>query len=246
MYIKIKKVIKSIFPQNIIIQNELFIRKIYSLFYYGNIYKCNICNCNLRQFVKNERNDLVCPNCGSLNRDRKLWHIINENYLPNANTILDFSPSRCFNRKMKSLKNINYFSTDLSGNFLADYKYDITKIDCETEKFDLIICYHILEHIIEDLKAMKELHRVLKKNGVLVIQTPFKDGEIYEDSLIKSENDRLLHFGQEDHVRIYSKTGLKTRLESISFEVNVINFKEKNNNTNGFLELETVLICSKI
>ena len=72
--------------------------------------------------------------------------------MPNANTILDFSPSRCFNRKMKSLKNINYFSTDLSGNFLADYKYDITKIDCETEKFDLIICYHILEHIIEDLK----------------------------------------------------------------------------------------------
>ena len=56
----------------------------------------------------------------------------------------------------------------------------------------------------------KELFRVLKPNGTVLIQTPFKDGEIYEDYAITSESERLIHFGQEDHVRIYSCSSVST------------------------------------
>jgi len=97
------------------------------------------------------------------------------------------------------------------GEFDADKHYNITNISESDNSFDLIICYHILEHIEDDHAAMKELYRVLKKGGSCIIQTPFKDGEISEDDKIKTAEDRIKYFGQEDHQRIYSVDGLKER-----------------------------------
>ena len=126
---------------------------------------------------------------------------------------------------------------------MADVTYDITKIPEKENTFDLILCYHILEHVIEDTKAMKELYRVLKPNGTVLIQTPFKEDEIYEDYTITSETNRLLHFGQEDHVRIYSVDGLKKRLESEGFSVSVKQFEE--NEYLGFSDKEIILFATK-
>ena len=112
-----------------------------------------------------------------------------------------------------------YYSTDISGDFISDYQFNILKIDKRSEQFDLIICYHILEHIQDDIQAIKELYRVLKFSGTAIIQTPFKEGDNYENQSIINSQDRLKHFGQEDHVRIYSIEGLKSRLESCGFQV---------------------------
>jgi len=77
-------------------------------------------------------------------------------------------------------------------------QYDITDLDIPDDSFDLIICYHILEHVEEDLKAMQELYRVMKKSGVCIIQTPFKEGKslrIHPSGLRrrgKSISDRLI------------------------------------------------------
>ena len=107
----------------------------------------------------------------------------------------------------------------------------------------LIICYHILEHIDSDQQAMKELFRVLKTDGTCLIQTPFKDGETYEDFSIKTKEDRLKHFGQDDHVRIYSISGLKERLEKSGFLVDVQTFPK--DDFFGLSENEHILVCSK-
>ncbi len=42
-------------------------------------------------------------------------------------------------------------------------------------KFDLILCTQVIEHMIDDKKAMSELHRMLKESGYLVISTDNKD-----------------------------------------------------------------------
>ena len=78
-----------------------------------------------------------------------------------------------------------------------------------------------------------------------LIQTPFKNGEIFEDYTIITNNDRKHFFGQEDHVRIYSVDGLKKRLSDNGFIVTILNFHEENNNRFGFNISETVLICKK-
>lgn len=142
-------------------------------------------------------------------------------------------------------RDYDYIASDISGDFISDVKYDITDIDSENNSFDLIICYHILEHIDDDIKAMKELFRVLKSRGHCIIQTPFKNGEIYENNSIVTPAEREKHFGQSDHVRIYSINGLRNRLEKVGFQVEEKNYKEEHQNYTGFNEKETVLICKK-
>ncbi|WNH13018.1 class I SAM-dependent methyltransferase [Thalassobellus suaedae] len=245
MYKTIKNSVKALIPNSFLFKNELFFRKFHSIFYIGKNHQCNICNKQLKAFISLGNYDLLCPSCGSLSRNRRLWKLLNDNNSINGN-ILHFSPSRSLYRTLKKEKSITYYSTDFEDEFLADYKFDITNVEQENDKFDTIICYHILEHIIEDRKAMSELHRVLKPNGTIFIQTPFKEGVIYEDYSIITPEDRKIHFGQNDHVRIYSVAGLKERLENTGFKVEIK--KNDNHTDDSFLGLkspETVLIATK-
>ncbi len=146
-------------------------------------------------------------------------------------------------KKWKKRKDIHYYPTDFENEFLSDYQYDITRINVEDNKFDLIVCYHILEHIINDKKAISELYRVLKTGGNLLVQTPFKEGDIYEDYSVKTEQERLIHFGQKDHVRIYSVKGLENRLKEAGFNTEIRIFDE--DIYLGLAKNETVIICKK-
>lgn len=244
MYTLLKSITKKIIPKKFLIENEEFIRKFLIPLYSGNKHECTICDTKLNHFAKLENGDLLCPVCGSLARTRRLFKLLEKDFLKPNMALLDFSPSRSLYRKMKAKLEISYYSTDFENEFLSDYHFDITKIDCADETFDLITCYHILEHIPNDIVAMKELYRVLKKNGVVLIQTPFKEGEIYEDEKIITSEDRLKHFGQEDHVRIYSALGLQKRLEEAGFsaEIKIFEYDEYF----GFTKSEKVIVCKKI
>src|SRR6185295_8361218 len=94
--------------------------------------------------------------------------------------MLDFSPSRSLYRKFKKIPGIEYFASDYNNEFISDYQFDIAAVNLPDNFFDLVICYHILEHIPDDRKAMTELFRVLKPGKNIFIQTPFKAGETYE------------------------------------------------------------------
>ncbi len=226
MYNSLKKVFTAIFPKKVLFRIEPYIRNCYAFFKKGSHHFCSVCEFKAASFERLPNSDLLCPKCGSLARDRRLWKTISEEYLRPNLKILDFSPSRSLFRKWKKNPNINHIASDLSGDFIADVTYNITQIPENDTQFDLIICYHILEHVIDDVKAMRELFRVLKPSGTVLIQTPFKEGEIYEDYTIKSDAERLIHFGQEDHVRIYSVEGLKKRLTSVGFSVVVNQYKK--------------------
>jgi SAM-dependent methyltransferase len=224
MYNTAKKLLTKIIPVRLLQKYEPALRSVYAVFYSGKNQECTVCGKKLRTFLRLHNNDLLCPKCGSLSRDRRLWLLINNGFLAPGATVLDFSPSRSLARKMKKLEGIHYLSTDLSGNFIAHYRFDITKITLPSNTAHNIICYHVLEHIDNDRAAMAELHRVLKPGGRALIQTPFKDGDIYENPEITTPQGRLEHFGQDDHVRVYSVAGLKQRLENAGFTVEAKTF----------------------
>lgn len=243
MYHFIKKCLKSVIPKKILFNIEPYLRILFSFLKGGKNHLCEICNFKNQNWIRTKSQNLLCPRCGSLDRDRRLWKILNKSIIKDNITILDFSPSRVLYRKWKKIKTVSYKSTDFEGDFISDYKYDITSINENNDTFDLIICYHILEHIENDNKAMAELYRVLKPNGILIIQTPFKEGETYENETIKTPEDRLTHFGQEDHVRIYSVSNLKVRLENCNFIVEINTY-----NGDPFLGLkhnETIIYARK-
>ena len=43
----------------------------------------------------------------------------------------------------------------------------------EDDSFDATLCNHVMEHVADDIKAMKEILRVLKPGGWAIIQVPF-------------------------------------------------------------------------
>lgn len=244
MYSTFKKIVTQIIPRKFLYEQEENIRKIYSVLYSGNQFQCNICGKKLKKFIETNHHDLLCPNCGSLQRNRRLWFLLENEFLKPNSTILDFSPSRCLYRKLKKNSTITYHSTDLSGDFIADFQFDITNLKVADNTYDLVICYHILEHIPDDNKAMQELFRIMKNGAKALVQTPFKEGEVYENDSIVTASERLKHFGQEDHVRVYSVEGLKNRLVQSGFQVEILENFDKNNNY-GLNSFEKILVLTK-
>lgn len=242
MYITLKNVLKQLLPTKFIRKYESTIRSMVSIFYIGNKYVCNICGFTMRKFILLGNGNEICPKCGSLPRGRRLWQIIEPEL--EGKSILHFSPSKSLKIKISKIKSKNYVTSDYEDEFEADKNYNIQQIDEKDNEYDIIICFHILEHIPNDLQAMSELYRVLRPKGKCLIQTPFKDGEIYEDNSITTPEGRLEHFGQNDHLRIYSIDGLKSRLESVGFEVEILNFVKTDKDRFG-LKSETVIVANK-
>ena len=158
------------------------------------------------------------------------WYIVNKtNILLRSQKIirlLHIAPEKNLQKVIKASTKINYISGDLNP-LVADRKIDITDINFENDYFDFIICNHVLEHIVDDRKAMRELFRVLRPEGFDILQVPIskKAKETFEDFSITSPEERERYFGQKDHVRIYGKD-YKERLESIGFKVNLYDIKK--------------------
>jgi SAM-dependent methyltransferase len=245
MYVGIKQFLKAFIPKRTLIKYEPKFRFLLYQIYKGVNFQCNICHKKLRSFIVLEDGEKLCPFCGSLSRARRLWNIIETCFIREGIHILDFSPSRSLYRALKKTQGIYYVSTDVSGDFLSDFHYDITHINDVNDNYDLIICYHVLEHIDKDSQAIQELFRILKKGGTCLVQTPFKEGDIIEDPLIDNEQERLKHFGQKDHVRIYTVNVLKERLIKCGFQVTINHFTETETNKYGFKLKEEVLFCTK-
>jgi SAM-dependent methyltransferase len=186
----------------------------------------------------------MCPNCGSLPRARGLWNRIKD-HLDNK-VVLHFSPSRSIKEAVSRKTNTTrYLTTDYEGEFDTEFHFDIENIDLEDKSIDVIICYHVLEHIINDGKALSELYRILKPGGSCYIQTPFKEDDIYEDFSITDPKERIIHFGQDDHVRIYSPEGLKQRITQAGFNAEIIKVKNEAKNYNGYKEIDITIMCYK-
>lgn len=66
---------------------------------------------------------------------------------------------------------------DINPNHKPDFVYDLADkkllINFEENKFDLIIAMEVLEHIPDYLQALKNISKILKKNGVLLGSTPW-------------------------------------------------------------------------
>lgn len=239
MYERLKKLI----PKKFLKQNEKHLRALVSIFYKENKYQCNICNFRMSKFIELENKDRLCPKCASFSRTRRLWSVL-ENRVQ-AKKILHFSPSNSIKNKLEAIKNVEYITSDFAGEFDALKNLNIEAIDEPENCYDLIICYHILEHIQNDNLAMKELYRILRPQGICIIQTPFKTGEIYENDSVKTDEERLGHFGQKDHLRIYSPKGLMKRLNNAGFKTNVLEFQEKENNFYGYKIEEKIILAVK-
>ncbi|RXJ82199.1 class I SAM-dependent methyltransferase [Arcobacter sp. F2176] len=189
---------------------------------------CPICNTSTHKFSPYGvamREDAMCPTCRSVEKDRLVWlYLIKQtNISSNPNIkMLHVAPEKIFQKIFQKLLKNNYISVDLHDKS-AMIKMDITNIRFDDDSFDAIYCSHVLEHVVDDRKAMKELNRVLKKSGWAILNVPivYNDKPTFEDFSIVDPIQRTKIFGQADHIRNYG-TDYKDRLEGSGFKVKTI------------------------
>lgn len=168
------------------------------------------------------RENALCYSCLSLERHRLMWLYLRErtDFFSAPLKVLHIAPELCFIERFERMKNLEYITADLESP-LAKVKMDIHNIPFGENEFDVAICNHVMEHVEDDIKAMSEIRRVLKKGGWAIIQSPiigWQNDETFEDPSITDPGEREKVFGQNDHVRLYGQD-YPERLRKAGFKV---------------------------
>ncbi|WP_206732452.1 class I SAM-dependent methyltransferase [Janthinobacterium sp. 17J80-10] len=130
--------------------------------------------------------------------------------------MLHVAPEACLTKNWKILYK-DYVTVDLFAQNVK-VRADVTELCFPNACFDAIVCNHVLEHVPDDAKALAELYRSLKPGGWGSIQVPVLGEITQEDASVTDPAERLLKFGQSDHVRQYG-ADFKQRLEQAGFIV---------------------------
>lgn len=187
--------------------------KIAGLFLAGGKVTCPICSKSFRKFLPygriNPRPNALCPNCLSLERHRLIWLYLKErtSFLTTPQSVLHIAPEGCFIPRFEKIHREKYITADLESP-LAKVKMDIHRMPFPDNTFDAVLCNHVLEHVADDIQAMREINRVLKPGGFAIMQVPFfhpVPRVTVSDPSITDRKTREKLFGQDDHVRRYGR-----------------------------------------
>ena len=230
---KLFKYILNIIPRPILIRLSYLAKPVLAFVLRGKKYTDPIDGKSFKSFLPygygKQRPNVLSPSTLSLERHRLLWlYLKNEtDFFTSNKKVLHFAPEQAFYKRFRQLKNLDYTTTDLLSP-LADVKADICDLPFKDNTYDVILCNHVLEHISDDIKAMQELYRVLKPNGMAILQIPqdLNRETTFEDNTITDKKERAEIFGQYDHVRIYGRDYFD-KLRSIGFKVEEVDYTSK-------------------
>lgn len=229
---KIFKLVLNTVPRPYLIKMSYLARPFLAFWLKGNTYTDPIDGKSFKRFLPygygQQRPNVLSPSTLSLERHRLLWlYLKNEtDFFNKPLKVLHMAPEQCFLSIFKKMKHLDYTTADLYSP-IVDVKADILDLPFPDNEFDIVFCNHVLEHIEDDIKAMKELFRVMKPGGMGIFQVPqeLARERTYEDASIVNPEDRAKHFGQYDHVRIYGKDYFN-RLRSAGFKVQEVDYSK--------------------
>jgi SAM-dependent methyltransferase len=212
----IVRLLLNLFTRTFLIRTSLLFKPFFDIFFKGTKFTDPINNKSYSYFFpygyNKQRKNALCPGTFSLERHRLLWLYLKKetDFFNSNNKILHFAPEQCFHKFFKSFFK-NYTTTDLNSP-IVDIKADICNLPFNDNSFD----YE---------KAMKEIYRVLNKNGIAILQVPIDINNNYthEGRDIDNKQDRNKLFGQYDHLRMYGLDYFK-KLKNIGFKVKNENY----------------------
>ena len=171
---------------------------------------CPVCSSEVDEFTPGpggNRPHATCPSCGSLERHRFLVLLLQQlrAWLGGPGRILEVAPYEPLRRFLTGSVGSRYTSIDIARKTSPRVLTDLTRLGFADGIFDLVVAYHVLEHIPDDAAAMSELARTLSPKGLIVIQVPYAPGKETEEALDAGPEELEARFGQYDHVRLYGK-----------------------------------------
>lgn len=216
--------------------------------YRGSAFECPLCKTNLRTFKpiwKSYRRKMEeygadypfhrletfnpdaynCPCCEAADRERLYFLYLQEQIaawpLGQRFNLIDFAPARPLEHRLRAFPGISYRTADL---FRADVDDRVDLSDMagyDDGCCDAFICSHVLEHVPDDRKAMRELARILSPQGFGIVMVPLITGveDTHEDPAIVAGAARWKAYGQDDHLRQYGRRDFVERLQQAGLQV---------------------------
>ena len=220
-------------PRPILIRLSYGVQAVAPIFLKGDTFIDPIDGHGYRKFFpygygEHQRENALSPGTNSLERHRLLWLYLQEtDFFTAPHKMLHIAPEQCFYGRFRKMKNLDYTTADLESP-LADVKCDVQDLPMEDNTYDIIFCNHVLEHVPDDLQAMREMYRVLKPGGMAILQVPLNAAmaKTMEDPSITDPEERHRLFGQYDHVRMYGND-YPIRLKKAGFKVTAVDFGKK-------------------
>lgn len=172
------------------------------------------------------KDSAICPGCGSLDRERlfRLYLEKAADIRTSALRVLHIAPEEQLRNWFTSMQNISYVCGDLNPPDASVQKVDIMRMPYVDESFDIVVCSHVLEHVPDDLAAIREIRRVMRPGGTAILQVPVALNlrNTFSDPTVLSPDERRDCFGQKDHVRMYG-TDYPDRIRTGGLSPAVIN-----------------------
>ena len=230
---------------------KAFVRWLKTPFYSGTAYECPVCSGGLKHFYPIyksfprklremgfayaiERFETLnlsaysCPACDASDRER-LYALFLRGRLAalvagRQYRFIDFAPSLALSGLLRTFPNIEYRTADYFRPNVDD-QVDISNMPLYADNsVDLFMCSHILEHVPDDRAAMRELFRILRPGGCGIVMVPLIEGvdDTPEDPAVNTPALRWKYHGQDDHLRLYGKRDLVSRLADAGFQVRAL------------------------
>ncbi len=193
-----------------------------------------------------------CPYCGAADRDRAYAVYLRRTLPPNlGGVVLDIAPSAGMRTLFQTyFPQVQYRTADLMMPGV-DYQMDIMDMrEIPDGSVDVFICSHVLEHVTDDRKAMRELRRILAPTGrgILVVPIDLDCKALDEDPTVTDVGERWRRFGQDDHIRKYTREAFIERILETGFHLEQVRsdfFGPVAMYENALLETSTVYVVTK-
>lgn len=186
-------------------------------------YFCPVCQRHLDSFSPGPggRENARCGHCQSLERHRYLALLLAafEQETTSSRYTLEIAPTRSVTRMLRGAGGL-YVGVDIdpaADGRSVQVVADLCAAPFADGAFDTSVCFHVFEHIPDDLAAMQEYARLLSPIGVGFIQNPWREGGVTDEDPSASPEERLRRFGQADHVRMYG-SDFEDRLRSAGLQ----------------------------
>lgn len=187
---------------------------------------CPCCRWSGRAFLERRRfKNYVCPGCGALPRHRWLYLELQKYFaqktFPQNLRILHVSPEPSIEGFLREKTQDGYTSIDIEAG-RAQKVADLTCLNFPSNFFDFIFASHVLEHIKDDLKAIQEVYRVLKKDGRALICVPVnpkvkKTYEFTPEEVLASPYRHEREYGQDFFKRLQGQRFKVRVIRSLSY-----------------------------
>ena len=176
-----------------------------------------------------------CPICDSRSRHRGLARLLPVLMKGRPGEVLVFAPENVLLNVVDHLK-MNYQTTDLYSSDVDLPGEDIQSLSFADNSYDWIICNHVLEHVPDDKKGMRECFRVIKPGGIAIFTIPGN----YKNEKTEQYSD----LSRNGHYRNYGRSVCKDFAEA-GFTVDMIDMGADQDRKWGIRSGDMAFICSK-